>query len=218
MQDEYRPTLREIISEMGSDVARSIRRFGGQVATSVKTKKGSLEATTRVIQDIPRYSRSTLGIISDILSDMETSLLESYHTTKEFAKGFVHDGLEVLIFPYMVPSAHRLPRLEWAQEWREYSEYTHSWLCSGQHYQGGSFGGCRSKPRPDAKQYGGIFGTLTGLGLTVAEGIGYYYMARKGYPNLLVLALPVVTNTASGLYEYGVSVSQRLIQKHSQRS
>lgn len=218
MPEDYKPTLVEIVSEMTRDIGRGIGNLGRRISNSVKSKKASANESVQGLgQRLPEYSRTAREIASDITGEIRTSLSESYHNVNEFMKGFVHDGLEVLIFPYIMPSAHRLDTLEWAQEWRGFSEKSHGWLCNGQHYQGGSYGGCGTRPRPDVNQSGGIFGTLTGLGLTIAEGIGYWYMARKGYPNVLVLALPLATNAASGLYEYGATIRQRLIERHSQR-
>ena len=215
---EYKPTLKDIVSEMASDISGSTRKLGRQVSNSIKIKRDSTKKSVQKFgQRLPEYASSVRESTSLMSEEISDDLSYLYQNVKEFTKGFVHDGLEVLIFPYMMPSAHRLPSLEWAQKWRGSAWKHNEFFCTG-HYQGSGCHGPSVVARPDVNQYGGIFGTLTGLGLTVAEGIGYWYIARKGYPNFLVLALPLATNVASGLYEYGAHVKQRLIERHSQRN
>jgi len=67
-----------------------------------------------------------------------------------------------------------------------------------------------------AEDIGGYTGTACGILADIGQLGGYYYVAKEGYPEFLLI--PVATNLASGIYEIGRKMyndaKQRVLEKH----
>ena len=56
-------------------------------------------------------------------------------------------------------------------------------------------------------------GSVLGLFSLAAQAYGYYYLYKKGHPEILLL--PVATNVVSGIYEWARSAKRRVAVRKS---
>jgi len=143
------------------------------------------------------YEPTKGEILGEAFSQVRTlvhkdNIRETCNTIKEFSKTALGMGLTIVTAPYMIPTAVRKYRDVESSE-RKFEHPTHE----------------------QAQYAGAITGFFGGIGMEIAQLAGYVYLRYHDHPE--VLAIPVATNVASGIYELGRSVcsnaSQRLKEK-----
>jgi len=138
------------------------------------------------------YEPTKGEILEEAFSQVRTlvhkdNIKETFNTIEEFGKTAWRFGLFMVTTPYMLPTAVR-------------------------NYRDGSSEGKLGNPKYEQAQYAGaLTGFFGGIGADVAQMAGYLYLDFNGHPE--VLAIPVATNVASGIYELGRSVCSNARQR-----